>query len=511
MINRNRLSLLGVVALLGLFALWLMPGAPQASAADDYWRARYFNNRNLSGDPVWVRDEEKIDNDWGGGSPNPPVVKDDNFSVRWTRTINLPGGNYRFFATMDDGMRVWIDDQLVIDSWTDSQVHTVTADRFLNGGDHSFRVEYFEAGGMAVAKFNWQQIGGGAPTTFNGWRGEYFNNMNLTGAPTVTRDDLNINFDWGNGSPAAGIPNDQFSVRWTRTLNFNPGTYRFDVFSDDGVRLWVNNVLVIDQWRNQSDGRFSANVNLSGNTALRVEYFENAGRAAISVAWSPPGGNPPQPNPGVPPVSGSWIGEYYNNRNLTGSPNATRVDPVINFNWGDGSPMQGINNDNFSVRWTRDYAFPAGTYRFDVFSDDGVRLWVNNQLVIDQWRDQSDGRFNATVNLSGNVPLRLEYYDHNGRAAVSLSWTATSGGVTNPPSTGMTATVTGTGGSRLNVRATPNGTIIGQLAPNQTVSMTGFRSADSGWVEIIRPTGGTGWVSARYVTTSVPVSSLAVK
>lgn len=510
MFTRNRFSLFALPLMLaGLLALWLMPGAPNAAAADDFWRARYFNNRNLSGDPIWVRDEEEINNDWGGGSPNPPLVKDDNFSVRWTRTVNLPGGNYRFFATMDDGMRVWIDDQLVIDNWTASQVHTVTADRFLNGGDHSFRVEYFEAGGMAVAKFNWQPIGGGAPTTFNGWRGEYFNNMNLTGAATVTRDDLNINFDWGDGSPAAGIPNDRFSARWTRTLNFNPGTYRFDVFSDDGVRLWVNNVLVIDQWSNQSDGRFSANVAMSGTTNLRVEYFENAGRAAVSVSWSPPGGNP-LPNPGVP-VSGTWRGEFFNNRNLTGAPVAVRDDAAINFNWGNGSPMSGVNSDNFSARWTRDFNFPAGTYRFDVFSDDGVRLWVNNNLVIDQWREQSDGRFSTSVALSGNTPLRLEFFEGTGRAAIALSWTATSGGGTTPPSSGATATVTGTGGSRLNVRATPGGVLIGQLAPNQTVSLTGFRSADSGWVEIIRTTGGTGWVSARYVTTSVPVSGLAVK
>jgi hypothetical protein len=498
-----------LVLLGGTLALWLMPGAPKAAAADEYWRARYFNNRNLSGDPVWRRDESNIDNDWGGGSPNPGVIGDDNFSVRWTRTVNLAAGNYRFFATMDDGMRVWIDDQLVIDSWTDSQQHTVTADRYMSGGDHSIRVEYFEAGGMAVAKFSWQQIGGGAPTSFNYWRGEYFNNMNLSGAATVTRDDAAINFDWGTGSPAGGIPADRFSARWTRTLSFAPGNYRFDVFSDDGVRLWVNNVLIIDEWRNQDNGRFSANVMLSGTTNLRVEYFENGGRAAVSVNWS---GGTTSPGTGGPITSGAWIGEYYNNRHLSGSPSATRSDAVINFNWGDGSPMPGISNDNFSVRWTRDLFFPAGTYRFDVFSDDGVRLWVNNQLVIDQWRDQSDGRFNATVNLSGNVPLRMEYYDHNGRAAVSLSWVATAGGgTTTPPSTGMTATVSGTGGSRLNIRATPAGVLIGQLQPNQTVSLTGYRSSDSAWVEIFRPTGGLGWVSARYVTTSVPVSGLTVK
>ena len=509
MSHKARFSWFAFLLLLGgMLALWLMPGAPGAAAADANWRARYFNNRNLSGEPIWRRDESKIDNDWGGGSPNPGLVADDNFSVRWTRTIDLAAGNYRFFATMDDGMRVWIDDQLIIDNWTDSQQHTVTADRYMSGGSHSFRVEYFEAGGMAVAKFSWQQIGGGAPTFFNNWRGEYFNNMNLSGAATVTRDDAAINFDWGTGSPAGGIPSDQFSARWTRTLDFAAGTYRFDVFSDDGVRLWVNNVLVIDQWRNQDNGRFSANVMLSGATNLRVEYFENGGRAAISVNWTPPGGSS-TPGTGGPIVAGPWRGEYFNNMNLSGGPAAVRDDAAINFNWGIGSPMTGINSDNFSVRWTRDFNFPAGTYRFDLFSDDGARLWVNNQLVIDQWRSQSDGRFNATVTLAGNTPIRLEYFENTGRAAVALSWAALSGGVTPP--TGMTATVSGTGGSRLNIRNAPAGTIIAQLQPNQTVGLTGFRSSDSAWVEIIRPTGGTGWVSARYVTTSVPVSGLTVK
>ena len=503
------------VMLVGLLALWLMPGAPRAAAADAQWRARYWNNRNLSGDPAWQRNEDNIDHDWGGGSPNTGVVSDDNFSARWTRTVDLAGGNYRFFATMDDGMRVWIDDQLVIDNWKDSQVHTVTVDRFLNGGSHSFRVEYYEAGGMAVAKFSWQQIGGGGggvPGVFNGWRGEYFSNMNLTGGPAMTRDDANINFDWGTGSPGSGIPSDRFSARWTRTLNFNPGTYRFDVFSDDGVRLWVNNLLVIDQWRDQSDGRFSANVALNGATTIRMEYYENTGRAAVSLSWSPPGGS----GGGVvvgPTPTGIWRGEYFNNKFLSGTPNATRNDGAINFNWGIGSPMSGIASDQFSVRWTQTLNFPAGTYRFDVFSDDGIRLWAGNALLIDQWRDQTDGIFSATAALSGNTPLRVEYYENTGRAAVSVSWTAISGGgPTTPPSTGMTATVTGTGGARLNIRTTPGGPLTGQqLQPNQTVGLTGFRNADSGWVEIFRPGGGTGWVSARYVTTSVPVSSLTVK
>jgi uncharacterized protein YraI len=80
-----------------------------------------------------------------------------------------------------------------------------------------------------------------------------------------------------------------------------------------------------------------------------------------------------------------------------------------------------------------------------------------------------------------------------------------------PPTSGATATVKST--LRLNIRNAPSlsGTLLGQLNPGQTVGLTGFRSADSGWVEIFRPGGGTGWVSAQWVNTSVPVSSLAVK
>ena len=517
----NRKQSVTLVALIGLLALWLLPAAtPRAAAADAQWRARYWNNRNLSGNAVWERNEDAIDHDWGGGSPNPPLIGDDNFSARWNRVVNFNAGTYRFSATMDDGMRVWIDDQLLIDAWNDSQVRTITADRALSAGDHNIRVEYYEAGGMAVARFNWIQVSGGGAPAINNWRGEYFNNMNLSGGPTVVRDDAAIDFNWGAGSPAPGIAADHFSVRWTRALNFPAGTYRFDVFSDDGVRLWVNNALVIDEWRNQTDGRFNAGVALNGATSLRLEYFENDGRAAVALGWTPPGGSPiagggsSGGGTGVitgPSVSGNWFGEYYNNMTLSGPATATRIDNAVNFNWGLGAPIAGVGVDRFSVRWTRTVDFPSGTYRFEVFSDDGVRLWANNAILVDQWRDQTDGHFFATVALAGPVAIEMEYYDNTGRAAVALAWTAVSGGAVTPPSGSPTATVTGTRGSRLNIRATPGGALVGQLAPNQTVALTGFQSADRVWLEIFRPTGGTGWVSARYVTTSAPTTNFPTR
>ena len=513
--NRTSIPLLALLGVLLLLALG--PGAGRAAAADDTWQARYWNNRNLSGDPIVQRPEEAINNDWGGGRPH-ALVNDDNFSVRWTRTVDFSAGNYRFTATMDDGMRIWIDDQLLIDSWVDSQVRTLQADRVLAGGEHNIRVEYYEAGGMAVAKFSWQQIGAAPAGIFTAWKGEYFNNMNLTGQPSFLRDDPEINFNWSVGSPAAGIAADRFSVRWTRSLNFPAGNYRFEVFADDGVRLWVNNVLVIDQWRNQSEGRFSTNLTLNGATSLRMEYFEDQGRAAISLSWNPPGGSPITGGSGGVIGSGPWLGEYYNNQNFIGAPTFTRNDTAIDFNWGAGSPGAGIPTDHFAVRWTRTVPLTAGLYRFDVFSDDGIRIWVNNQIIIDQWREQPAGNFSATISLpTGNIPIRVEYFENTGRAAVALSTTPPlpTVGTTTPtvPPAGVPG-ATQTGALYLNVRTGPGMDFesIATLSRGTTVRLTGYRSIGGFWVEIFLPNStATGWVSARYMTGNVPFMNLPVK
>ncbi len=128
-----------------------------AHAEDAQWRARFWNNKAQSGDPVAVRNDNTIDFDWGQGSPA-AGVNNDNFSAQWTRRVNFQPGTYRFTATMDDGMRVYFDNNIIIDSWTDSQEHTMTRDLYVNGGEHDLKVDYFDAGGAAVARVSWQLI-----------------------------------------------------------------------------------------------------------------------------------------------------------------------------------------------------------------------------------------------------------------------------------------------------------------------------------------------------------------
>jgi hypothetical protein len=119
------------------------------------------------------------------------------------------------------------------------------------------------------------------------WRGEYYGNSWLGGDPVLVRDDAAVSFNWGNGSPAASIPADNFSVRWTRTANFpTSGTYVFSATGDDGVRVWVDGAIIIDKWFPQSATAYTAPVYLTaGSHTVRVEYFEAQGVASIVVNW----------------------------------------------------------------------------------------------------------------------------------------------------------------------------------------------------------------------------------
>jgi len=119
------------------------------------------------------------------------------------------------------------------------------------------------------------------------WTGLYYPNRDLSGAPAVVRQDADVKFNWGAGSPAAGIPVDNFSVLWTRTFNYAGGTYRFFATADDGVRVYLDGTLVIDAWREQPATSYFGDVYISpGVHTVRVEYFEATQVASIYVYWA---------------------------------------------------------------------------------------------------------------------------------------------------------------------------------------------------------------------------------
>ncbi|MBL8160164.1 prepilin-type N-terminal cleavage/methylation domain-containing protein [Candidatus Saccharibacteria bacterium] len=122
---------------------------------------------------------------------------------------------------------------------------------------------------------------------------QYYTNMTLSGTPTVSRIEPSISYDWGNAYVAApGIPLDGYSVRWTGLVTApSTGSYTFHAFTDDGVRVWVNGTLIINQWIDQHATRTGTiSLNAGQQYPIVYEMYENAGSAAAALDWTPPAG-----------------------------------------------------------------------------------------------------------------------------------------------------------------------------------------------------------------------------
>ncbi len=278
------------------------------------------------------------------------------------------------------------------------------------------------------------------------WRGEYYNNTTFSGSPVLVRDDPVIDFQWQEGAAVGGLATDRFAVRWTGMWPFESGTHRFYTQVDDGVRLWLDEHSIVDQWHESSGALYSADAYLSANShAVKVEYFEGRGSAHAKVWWEYRGPDAVQLYP-------DWKGEYYADIALSGTPFFVVNERLIDFEWGPGAPASGMPSDNFSARWTRSVHVEAGLYRFHARVDDGVRLWVDGTLVIDHWQDGPANTYFGDLYLSGdNHSLRAEYYEHTGQAVVQVSWelipntaTPTSTPTQTPTSTPLPPTSTST-------------------------------------------------------------------
>jgi len=261
------------------------------------WRAEYYNNQTLSGEPVLVRNESTITRDWQFGSPAPGVVNHDNFSARFTRAFYLDGnGTYVFRAAGDDGVMVWVDfwtpgQPTAVDHWEDKVGAMGSSMEILPPGWYVITVTYREA--VGYASLFYQHLFGG---TDSGMRGEYYANEDLSGTPVHVRDDYfdqttpyKLFFkDYGTGAPPGvpGMPADHFSIRWRHTFEAEQGKYRFVARADDGVRIYVDDALILDRWIGYAGAEVSAELDLYGkHHVIRVDYHDHTGDANVRFYW----------------------------------------------------------------------------------------------------------------------------------------------------------------------------------------------------------------------------------
>jgi len=199
--------------------------------------------------------------------------------------------------------------------------------------------------------------------------------------------------DDGRTSPPAQLTRNWTKVSGPGTVTFSSSTTLTPTVTFSVAGAYVNRITVSDSVLTTSD-TITVTVNAAPANGLTARYYRDPGTGARFATLA-----------------------------------LTRVDPTVNFSWGSGAPASGVTVDNFSVRWTGRVQAPVtGTYRFSTVSDDGIRLWVNGQQVINNWTDHaSTTNTSAAISLTAGVryTITLEYYEKAGSAIAKLQWSYT--------------------------------------------------------------------------------------
>ncbi len=279
-----------------------------------------------------------------------------------------------------------------------------------------------------------------------GLRGEYYNNPDFTDL-AGTRIDPEINFNWGRNLPHPDLNDDgSLSIRWEGQIKVeNTEMYTFYINKGYGVRLWVNNIMVINEWTKDIWGMSSfGHIFLIGGQKynIKLEYydfnnFRNYGN--MKLEWSSPSISrevvpqrvlfPSEKTLSMPKElqgDGNGLrGEYYNGMNFMDF-KATVVDPEINFNWGIYPPHESIyNNGVYSIRWTGKVQPPdSGEYTFYVTHSSGAKLWVDGKLIIDEWNAMWEVTSTGKIYLEAGkkYDICLEYNKNMGNGTIRLEW-----------------------------------------------------------------------------------------
>jgi hypothetical protein len=380
---------------------WGVGDGLQATYYDQPGQQQYFTGSTV------VRVDPQVDFDWGGGSPAPGIGNND-FSVRWTGQVEAPAsGDYTFYTQSDDGVRLWVDNTLVINNWTDhaqtedaSAVITLTA-----GTRYSIRMEFYERAGQAVARLLWS--GPGIPKQV------------IPQSQLYSADNTPPALD--SASNACGVL-DQVQVVFSEAVDSASAT--------DVANYAIDNGAAISSATLAADSRtvtLDTSTLIQGTTyTVTVDNVQDVANPSNAIAPNSQVSFTAQPGT----LSSGLLGTYFDQngqpRAYFGGNTVSRVDPQVNFNWGNGAPAAGIGSDDFSVRWSGLVEAPRdGNFQFFTTSDDGVRLWVDGVLVIDNWTDHGpveDGSGPVSLTGGARYAITMEYYERDGGAVAELRW-----------------------------------------------------------------------------------------
>lgn len=416
--------------------------------------AKYYGNSAFSG-WEWRRTDPKVDFDWGNGAPSGPVPA--TFSVAWTGQIQAyTTETYTFELVATGGVRLEIGGTAVISDLANATTKTYTATVPMTRGQKTaIALSFADTTTNAAVQLSWstptipKQL---VPQTQlypnDGWHGvlaTYYDNDDFTAPFMTDRLESNIDANWGAGGPRP-MPN-AHSDNWSAVFKGQleaPATGNLAVcaHSDDDVIILVGGTQRYSG-TNVNDGCSAAFAVTEGTKyPLEVRFREFGGDAYTTLSWqmggvfareTVPSERLSPPATWVPPTHGLTVSYYdTDNFNATQGTNgaahaSTRIEANADLTWGGYRPEFSTaitSSETFTSRFTGQLEAPCtGLYEFEVFGDDGGRLWLDDQRVVHLWT--SSGTQQGAIWLTtGRHDLKLDHREDTGSANLNVRWKA---------------------------------------------------------------------------------------
>ena len=382
---------------------------PPPNGAGTGLSAQYFDSRDFSGSAV-SRIDSQVDFAWGSGSPA-PTINPDNFSARWSGELESRfSETYTLSTVSDDGVRLWLDGQLVIDNWAEhSSTEDAVSVALQAGRRYVVKLEYFELAGAATARFLWAS---------QSQPKQVVPKSQLYPAAAPPPPPVNTPPTASLSSPAGGSKYAAPAiVSLAASASDSDGTVSRVEFLANGTLVGTDTTAPYTySWENVPTGNYSLIARAIDDDGAGT----NSGAVAIEVTPPPPASD----------GTGTGLSaQYFDNPDLAGTSALARVDAQIDFGWGMGSPGASLAEDDFSVRWTGELEPRySQTYTLSTVSDDGVRLWLDGQLLIDNWSEHASTEDAVSVPLQAGRRhvVKLEYFELAGAATARFLWSSAS-------------------------------------------------------------------------------------
>lgn len=332
-------------------------------SVSDGWVGEVFPSVNFTGNPVVLGGKtasKKIDDldfDWGSGSPS-PLIDNDYYSTRFKKKVNITEPGYYVFNTWaDDGVKVYVDGDRLIDSWSYQSNHLRQAGAYLTAGEHMIMVDHHDKVLASKIKFKLEK-----------------------GKDHYTATKKSLSYNWGDLGPTVEVQPDQFTATIDQSQSLSSGDYFMQTMADDGVRVDFDNKRIIDRWEFSYDSLIDRALITGvsgGNHSIITNYRDGIKEALLYSDIVP---------------FGDWLAYYYPNETVSGSPIGSKVIEgkgaldALNENNGSGSPLPGVvPAESFSASYVTAKRVPAGEYVLRAGADDGIQVLVDGKMVIDRF------------------------------------------------------------------------------------------------------------------------------